>query len=97
MSKEHTPDGEFKHESLQDGQTIHQYLEALAAGFQNARLELNSDGDGIVLHPDGLLKLTVKAKRKGDRCKLHLRLNWREKGPEELPKKRAPLLISGAD
>lgn len=74
---------EFKHESLQDSQSIVRYLRAICDGFEKGQLNLANGGDGMSLEPSGLLKLDLKAKRKDGRIKLSLKISWKE--AEELP------------
>ena len=75
---------EFKHESLQDCQSIVKYLEAIKDGFERGKLTLaNGDNREMILEPAGLLNLELKARHKDGRYKLSLKINWKEK--EETP------------
>lgn len=67
---------EFKHESLQDPSSIASYLDAIKAGIAAGALDLSDARSQIVLHPTGLLRLELRAKRKGNRSKLQLELSW---------------------
>ena len=69
---------EFKHDSVQDRTSIANYLRALLEGFEKGHLELGTAGQSFVLDPEGLLELEVRAKRKSGRCKLSLKVSWRE-------------------
>ena len=69
---------EFKHESLQDLRSIGQYLKALTEGIESGRVELADDNGQLMLHPFGLLNLELRAKRRGNRAKLQLKLTWTE-------------------
>jgi len=71
---------EFKHDSVQDRASIARYLRALLEGFEKGHLELGTEAQTLQLDPDGLLELEVRAKRKGGRCKLTLKVSWREDG-----------------
>ena len=73
---------EFKHESLQDRVSIARYLQALQEGLEKGHLELVSDEKTVVLDPDGLVELEVRAKRKGNRRKLSIKLSWRDDDPK---------------
>ncbi|MBD3403903.1 amphi-Trp domain-containing protein [candidate division GN15 bacterium] len=80
MASEET---EFKHESLQDCDTIVKYLNAIGEGFQSGHLTLaNGDGREMEVRPSGLLKLDLKARRKDGRIKLSLKVTWKE---QEMP------------
>jgi amphi-Trp domain-containing protein len=69
---------DFKYESLQDRQSIAKYLDALKEGFSSGKIALGSREKQIVFEPAGLLRLEVKARRKGDRVKISLKCGWRE-------------------
>src|SRR6478672_7451377 len=68
---------EFHFESLQDGQSIGQYLGALADGFRSGRLEFRTGERTIELEPRGLLKFELEADQKGDRVKMVLKFAWK--------------------
>lgn len=84
---------EFKHESLQDSQTIVKYINALAEGFASGRLALGNNGNPIVLQPSGMLKLDLKAKRKDGRMKLSVKISWKEEDEEKKQIDSKPLVI----
>ena len=69
---------EFEHESLQDANSIGEYLKAIIQGLEKGQLELSDDSGQLVLRPSGLLGLELRAKRKGNRAKLVLELSWTE-------------------
>ena len=82
----------FRHESLQDCQSIINYLTALKEGFDSGALLFSTDGRNLVLKPEGLINLNVEAKRKGEEIKLSLKMRWNEKKGSENPEDQ-PLLI----
>ncbi len=69
---------EFRHESLQDGRSIARYLRALTEGFEQGSISVGSDDKRIVFEPEGLLEFELRAKRKGDRVRLVVKIGWRE-------------------
>jgi amphi-Trp domain-containing protein len=69
---------DFRHESVQDRQSIVKYLQAITAGIEQGQLELGTADHTLALEPSGLLELQVRAKRKGGRVKLAIKLYWRE-------------------
>jgi amphi-Trp domain-containing protein len=71
-------DEQFEHESLQDTESIGRYLSALIDGFQSGRISLSSDGSEMVLTPDHLLQFSVKARKKGAKNKLSIKIQWKE-------------------
>jgi len=66
----------FFFESFQDSETIKSYLESLIRGIAQKKIVLSTDGEDITLHPNGLLKLTVKAKKKSNKNRLSLKMAW---------------------
>lgn len=72
-------DRKFSHESLQDKETIKQYLQAVQEGLDKGRIVLSSLEDEIELQPRGLLKLTLKARRKGESSRLQIKIQWEDK------------------
>ncbi|MCA9771159.1 MAG: amphi-Trp domain-containing protein [Myxococcales bacterium] len=67
----------FEHKSLQDADSIVQYLNEISEGIRNGHLALANGGDEVVLEPHGLIKLSIKASRKKDRGKLTVKLAWK--------------------
>lgn len=68
---------EFEHESLQDRVTIARYLKAIEEGFVNGSLSLHSKEGDILLEPQGLIGLTVKASRRRGRMQLSVQASWK--------------------
>ena len=69
----------FLFESYQDNETIKSYLESLILGIDRKRLVFSCDGEEIVLQPDGMLHLKLKAKKKEGRNRLSIKMIWSEK------------------
>jgi len=89
-------DDRFKHESLQDQESIVRYLQALCDGFQSGALLFASDNQRLVLKPQGLVALEVEAKKKNNEIKLGIKIRWTEEpNGEELTMK--PLVITSVD
>ncbi len=80
-------DEEFRHDSLQDQQSIAKYLEVLVQGLQSGKLTFESDVERIALEPQGLIELEVRVKRARGRAKLRLVLTWREERKPTKPSK----------
>jgi|GEM_PF-816720 len=78
MTKGKQP-SEFDHDSLQDSESIGQYLDALAKGFDAGQLLFCAGKTEMLLRPQGLLKFTVNAKRKDGQVKLSLDVSWKER------------------
>ncbi len=71
-------DDEFKYESVQDTELITEYLEALKEGFGNGKLLFGTRQKKLILEPNGLLKLSINAKRKDRKVKINLKISWNE-------------------
>jgi len=70
---------EFRHESLQDQESIVNYLNAIADGIAQGKLTVGDAEEQYVLYPQGLLKLDFKAKRKDDKVKVEFEVSWKER------------------
>ncbi|MCA9727780.1 MAG: amphi-Trp domain-containing protein [Candidatus Eisenbacteria bacterium] len=75
---------EFFHESLQDSQSIADYLKALTDGFAQGTFNVTDKRGEIVLRPGGLVRFQIEASRKRDRVKMTIRLDWSEEQPATL-------------
>lgn len=69
-------DGSFRHESIQSRKSIKSLLEAITKGIGKGELTLGDDGDEIVLEPDGLITLRVRAERSEGSNRIDLRMTW---------------------
>jgi len=85
--------GEFRHESMQDAESIGSIFEALAEGFREGRLTFQNDAREVVLQPRGMVAVEVRFKRDEGRSRLTLRLGWdaAERSPDE-----GPLVVGAA-
>lgn len=68
---------EFEHESLQDRDSLAQYLQTVTKGFQDGRLAVSSRGEDIALEPRGLIQFELRASQRPDRGRLTLRFTWK--------------------
>ncbi len=68
---------EFSHESLQDRESILEYLAALGEGLEKGRLKLTSGDNEFVLDAPSLVKLDVRAKQKRERVEIVVRISWK--------------------
>lgn len=82
-----TSEREFKHESLQDRESIIRYLNTITEGFGKGEIIFRSDSEQIILKPWGLLKLEIKASQKDDKIKLSLKFVWKERDTRDDDKK----------
>ena len=72
------PEEKFVFDSLQDSDSIKEFLGALTEGFAKERIVLSTNGDDIVLNPSGLLEFSVKAKKKRDLSRISIKIGWKE-------------------
>jgi amphi-Trp domain-containing protein len=66
----------FRHESLQDRESVQAILKAITQGVAKGKLTLSDEEDEMVLNPDGLLQLKVTATQDTDRHRINLRITW---------------------
>lgn len=69
---------EFEHESVQDNQTVSQYLKALIEGFESGKVVFTSDKRQLVMEPNNLLEFSIKARRKDEKSKIVLKFSWKD-------------------
>ena len=87
-----TSNDEFRHDSLQDTESIVKYLDAIKEGFLQGHLRLANGDSPIELEPSGMLNFGIRAKRKDGRLKLTMKIGWKEKVAGEEERQR-PLKI----
>ena len=75
------PEEKFVFDSLQDSETIRDFLMSLTDGFDKGIITLSTNGDAIELSPQGLLNFMVKAKKKGNENKLSIKVSWKDAAP----------------
>jgi amphi-Trp domain-containing protein len=73
----------FIFESLQDIKSISSFLEAVTEGMQTGKILLSSSDECIEMHPNGLLHLSIKAKKKGSNNKISIKIEWKDTLPQE--------------
>ena len=73
-----TEEDRFNCESLQDTETMANYLQSLIDGFEKGEIALKSDDGEFVLHPGDMIDFTVKAKKKKNKSKLTLKISWKD-------------------
>jgi len=78
----------FRHESLQNRDSIQTILEALTEGMAKGKLSFSDDDDSISMAPDGLLNLKLTVSQEDNRNRINLRITWEDKKKETLKKSR---------
>ncbi len=81
----------FRHESLQDAKSISRILDSVTEGMAKGKLVFSDEDDKIVLEPEGLLQLKVKASREGDRQRVNIRISWQVESRKKGKRKRLSL------
>ena len=72
-------DQKFEFDSFQDNTSIQSFLQSLLDGFSKKKIVLSSDTDEIILHPDTLVRFSVKAKKKdGVKNELGIKISWKD-------------------
>lgn len=71
-------DREFRHESIQDTDSVMKYLITFSEGFQKGEIEFRSGTDEIVVRPTGLIQMEIKAKTRDRKSKLSIKFSWKE-------------------
>jgi amphi-Trp domain-containing protein len=84
----------FRHESLQDSQSILEILTTLTEGLEKGKLVLSDAEDEIILNPQGLLQLKLSATQDDNRYSFTLKIGWQTEA-ENNPKKN--ILTISAD
>jgi len=70
------PISDFRHESVEDQQSIAKYLDEISEGLRTGSLSFRTNGDELLLEPAGLMDLEVKAKWNDERSRITLRFSW---------------------
>jgi len=78
----------FRHESLQNRDSIQTILEALTRGIAKGKVSFSDDDDSISMAPDGLLNLKLIVSQEDNRNRINLRITWEDKKKETLKKSR---------
>ncbi len=68
----------FNHTTIQDVNTLSDYLDAVREGFRQGSLSLQDKNKELVLEPQGLVNFQITAKRTDNHCKLTLTFAWQE-------------------
>mgnify|MGYP001828181467 FL=1 len=69
---------DFRHESLQDAETIQGLLKALTKGLARGKLTFSDEDGEIVMQPRGLLALKLTASKEDGRNRVNVRITWQD-------------------
>jgi amphi-Trp domain-containing protein len=81
----------FRHESLQDRESIQSLLKAISQGIAKGRLTLSDEDGELVMRPEGLLQMKVSATQDDERHRINLRITWQVEA--EKPKRSKKLKV----
>lgn len=82
--KQHT---RFVHESLQDMDSIEDFLKSISKAFGSGELVLEDEDGQLSIKPGGLLLLKITASEEDDRNRLNIRITWQNDREVPLAKK----------
>ncbi len=68
----------FDHESIQDRQSIRNYLITLIEGLEKGRIVFTSEKNSVLLTPAEMIRLSIKTKKKSGKSKLTIKLSWND-------------------
>jgi amphi-Trp domain-containing protein len=68
----------FEYESLHDAASIGEYLKALRKGIAKGEIHFTSGDDELILQPNDLVHLSVRARRKGRDSLIQIKIMWKE-------------------
>ena len=77
---------EFRHESLQDTETIAELLASLQRGLSKGELTFSDEDNAITLKPEGLLNLVIKASGGSELNVLEVRIAWQSDTSKKMNK-----------
>jgi amphi-Trp domain-containing protein len=81
----------FRHESLQNRDSIQVILKALTEGIAKGKVTFSDDDDSISMAPDGLLNLKLTVSQEDNRNRINLRIAWEDR--EEVKLKKSKLSV----
>ncbi len=70
------PESNFRHESLQDKESVVRLIKALTSGLSKGKLTLEDEDGKMVMQPEGLMNLKITASQNDQRSRVVLRLTW---------------------
>ncbi len=81
----------FRHESLQDAKSIRQILKSVTDGIAKGKVVFSDEDDEIVMRPEGLLHLKLKASQEENRRQINIRISWQV---EDNPLRKKSISVS---
>jgi amphi-Trp domain-containing protein len=78
----------FRHESLQNRDSIQAILNALTEGIAKGKVTFSDDDDNISMTPEGLLNLKLTVSQEENRNRINLRITWEDREKKALKKSK---------
>ena len=72
----------FRHESLQDADSIQDILKAISRGLGKGKVSFSDDDGEILMEPRGLLNLRLTATEDDDQNRISIRITWQDRDRE---------------
>ncbi|MCW9036090.1 MAG: amphi-Trp domain-containing protein [Alphaproteobacteria bacterium] len=66
----------FRHESLQDRDSIKRLLRALTSGIAKGKITLEDEDGAMTMEPNQLVNFKITASQDEDKSSLNFRLTW---------------------
>lgn len=66
----------FEHESLQDKDSIINYLKAVSDGFKKGRIKFSDEDDELTLTPEKMANLRIRAVQSKKSQELRIKISW---------------------
>jgi len=83
----------FRHESLQDRESVRKILEAVTRGIAGGKVSFSDADDKMVMKPEGLLHLKLTASQEDSRQRINIRISWEVENTRV--KKKSRLKVTG--
>ena len=74
----------FEHESIQDRDSVINYLKAISEGFKKGRLKLSDEDDELTLTPEKMANLRIRAVKSKKSQELRIKINWSSEQTERV-------------
>lgn len=84
----------FRHESLQDRESVERLLKALTGGIAKGKVVLEDEDGTMVMEPGEMLNLKVTASQDSEKNRINIRLTW-QTDREPLEKKAIKISSKG--
>ena len=82
----------FRHESLQNRDSIQAILNALTEGIAKGKVTFSDDDDNISMTPEGLLNLKLTVSQEENRNRINLRITWEDREKKALKKSKLSVM-----